>query len=453
MTAVLNTFVSLVLILGSVSVFPSLSMAATDAALTLGQAVQTALEDNHRLEAAGARVRGAQAGVKAKRGSLGPSAKVDYGYTRLDEEPTAFGIQSGEQNQWDAHLNVSQPLFTGLWLLSGYQKAQLESDRARLELQDLRLTVALQVQTAFLDLIKARENVTIAQDALRQLRAQRDVAQSFYEVGVKPKLDVLQAEVDVAGAEQDLLAAQNRVQTQKARLNTLLGRPAQSEVTYTGSLDFTPFPLPLKTCMAIAKKHRPDLALAQKSVQIGEKAVREIASARYPQISANYDYYRAGDTPAVDGNEYQDPSEWRLSARMQWEIFNSGNTTYQIAQAREQVQGLQAEARNADTEAQYEVKAAFLRLEQAQKQIRVARKAIQEAEEGYRIAQERYANQVGTNTDVLNAQARLTQSRGRLTTAMADYQQAMAQLFNAMGLLRPALTTTGLPLNTSSSST
>ena len=58
-----------------------------------------------------------------------------------------------------------------------------------------------------------------------------------------------------------------------------------------------------------------------------------------------------------------------------------------------------------------EVKNAFLLLHEAEKQVQVAKKAIEQAEENFRINTERYREQVGTSTDVIDAQTLLTKAR------------------------------------------
>ncbi|MFW6004858.1 MAG: TolC family protein, partial [Desulfonatronovibrionaceae bacterium] len=45
----------------------------------------------------------------------------------------------------------------------------------------------------------------------------------------------------------------------------------------------------------------------------------------------------------------------------------------------------------------------------------------------------RYEAQVGTNTDVLDAQAKLSGAEANLIQARADYLKALASLYNSMG--------------------
>jgi outer membrane protein len=83
------------------------------------------------------------------------------------------------------------------------------------------------------------------------------VTKAFYKVGLKPRLDVLQAEVDVATAEDFLLQAINSYETQLSRLNTLLILPVEADIAYTGSLAYIPFTRSFEDCLKTAYTKRP----------------------------------------------------------------------------------------------------------------------------------------------------------------------------------------------------
>ena len=78
-------------------------------------------------------------------------------------------------------------------------------------------------------------------DDLERLRDQLRITTAFFDVGLRPRLDVLQAEVDVRQAENAVIKAENSRDTSLAKLNTLLGFSATAGVGYTGQLAQVPF--------------------------------------------------------------------------------------------------------------------------------------------------------------------------------------------------------------------
>jgi outer membrane protein TolC len=84
--------------------------------------------------------------------------------------------------------------------------------------------------------------------------------------------------------------------------------------------------------------------------------------------------------------------------------------------------------------ATFEVKAAYLMVRESEKQVFVAQKAIEQAEENFRLNTERYKEQVGTSTDVLDAQTLLTKTKSDYVNALGDYYINQARLERAMGM-------------------
>lgn len=417
------------------------SALAQNATMTfnLEGAVLKALEANPRIEGAEFGVSAAEMGIKSAQGAFYPSLSTEYSYTHYDREKPSSG-QDDDRFTWA--LSVHQDIFTGWRMLSTEQKAKLNKEYAEYGLNLTELALVLNVQENFFALLKAREMVLSAEASLKRLESQLKVTKAFYDVGLKPRLDVLEAEVDLADAEDTLLQAKNAVETQIVRLNTLLDLPIDANVMYEGELRFAPCSLQLGALLQKAYAQRPDIKMAVKSVEIAEQDATIAKSGLYPQVGADLTWYTVGDDPAVHGDKYlgsSDYSAWEVELSAQWKVFDWGQTWYQWKQAQEAARKIEAEARNTKLEATNEVTSRHLKIAEAAERIRVARKAVEQAQESYRMAQARYQAQVGTNTDVLLAQAGLTSAEANLTEALADHQIALARLFYSIGEKNPAL--------------
>jgi outer membrane protein TolC len=64
---------------------------------------------------------------------------------------------------------------------------------------------------------------------------------------------------------------------------------------------------------------------------------------------------------------------------------------------------------------------------------------VTQAEENRRLNEERYQEQVGTATEVIDAQTLLTRTRVNYWTALYDHQMAKAELLWAMGAINTLL--------------
>ena len=405
--------------------------------LDLKQSVERGLAANPTIVGARAQLLGSDYMVNSSMADFFPTAKGTYGFSRYGEKPkTTAGAIAGDQTTWTGNLNIHQPIFVGFKLLNTHQKAVLTKEQNDANLTQAELSLISAIQTNFLAHLKAKMDVKSAQDSVERLQAQLKVTQAFFDVGLKPKLDVLQAEVDLATAEQNLLIAKNSLDTTRAKLNSLLNLPLEAPIDYAGELVYTPFGLDLNECLSRAYKNRPDILMGIKSVHIAEKDAGITASDFYPQVSADMDFYRKGDGPGLSGSpNMSDTSKsfWTIGANASWTFFQWGSTFYKYKSADETVNKVRAALENTRLGAGYEVKQGLLSQRAAADRIGVAKKSVEAAREAYRMALARYQAQVGTNTDVLIAQSTLSTSEAQLSQALSDYQTAISSLYVSMG--------------------
>lgn len=437
----------------------SIASGAEPNRFTVDTAVTRALSANPQIVAAKQQIFGATEGVRAAAGQFGPSANVSYygrstntrteqsivqdisGYFRAMGAAPGTGAQTltGQTFRWgDAFiagldLNLSQPIFTGFKLLSSYQKAKLAKDQADSLYKRTELVLIRSVQTAYFSMLKAKSDVKSNKDSVLRLQSQLNMTKAFYDVGLRPQLDVLQAESDLASAEQSLLAAENSVDVQKAQLNALLNMSLNEEVDYAGDLVQPHLKLSLQEALDEAYRYRPDILIAVKSVEIAEKDASIALSPILPQVRADYDYKRQGDTWWLRGENVPFVERHQIQLSITWKAWDWGSTIFSYRQANDNVKKLQADLTNLRLNVGAEVKTQYLNMMDAGKRIGVAKTGLVAASEGYRMAVARYQAQVGTNTDVLDAQARVSRAEFQVTQALTDYLVSIANINYAIG--------------------
>ncbi|MGE4555941.1 MAG: TolC family protein [Desulfovibrionaceae bacterium] len=404
----------------------------------LKTAVQRGLDANPTIMAVRSELLGSEKGIKSARGDFLAKASVNYGFTYTSNPTTAStGGYAQDWNTWALNLNLSQPIFEGFKILSSFQKAKLQRDQAVAKLFYTELSLILNIQSNFMGLLKARMDVKSSEDSVKRLQSQLKVTQAFFDVGLRPRLDLLQAEVNLANEEQNLLKAKNQVDLQVTQLNALLNLPLEQTTPYVGQLEYMPFEKDFDTCLKIAYQNRPDIQMAQKSMEIATKDADISAGDFYPHVSADFNYNQVGDDPTLAKSRALSESQenyWTAGATVSWTFFEWGSNYYDYQKALDAVEQLRHEMDNTKLEAGNEVKSNLLNIATAAERIRVARKSVEAGQEGYRMAVARYQAQVGTNTEVLDAQSDLTDAEALLNEALADYQTALANLYVSMGV-------------------
>lgn len=412
--------------------------------MTLRQSIAIALQRSVLLNAAREGVRENEARRQEAFTGFLPKLSTAYSYTRLNEDPAFYfsGIPplvparqmtTGTKDNYLWTLEARQPLFAGGAIASNYEANRLAVDIARHDAAAVAQDLVLQVKVAYFNVLKARRLLAVAVQSLEQLTAHRNNAQDFFAAGLIPRNDLLQAQVRWANGRQFLLRTQNALTMAEAAFNTLLRRELDAAVEIEDSLDDRPSGETLEGCIAAALEKRPELRSAALRVTQARSLVKVSAGEYYPSLNLVGNYARFGDTASLSGTPYRDQENWSAMVVANWTFWEWGKTRNRVeaGQSREnQATDLLTHARDRVT---LEVKNAYLLLQEAQKQLQVSREAIGQAEENFRITGERYGAQVGTATEVIDAQTLLTGTRADYANALSDYAIQRARLERAMG--------------------
>ncbi|MBC2712980.1 MAG: TolC family protein [Desulfosarcina sp.] len=405
--------------------------------MDLDRTVALALEANITAQISIERTRAADAVVKSRRTEFLPTFSTQYGYTRFDEpvfalDPTLGVIQPQEQYKWVT--SVTQPLFTGFALTNQYKLAQMGLDAARLNEALVRRDIVFEANLVYFLLLKAQKLKAVAEEAVAMLEAQTEVAVNYHEVGMTPLNDLLKTKVELANARQDLVAAQNGLEIARADFNLLLRRPIGTPVTPTDILDYAPLSRSFAECLETAEKDRVEVTVADLEIQIREKEVALAKKDYFPTVQVQGNYYKLGTDWQVDGGDgISDSSFWDVQAQARWDFWQWGKTGYGVAEKKSKL----AEARLNRVELldniQREVKQAWLKADESEKNIVTVQSAIDQARESFRISEELFKEQMATSTDVLDARTQLSETMTRYYNALYDFQIAVAALDRAMG--------------------
>jgi outer membrane protein len=407
---------------------------------TLKEAVEVALERSPSLHSAREGVKGADSLRKAALTDFFPTFRTEYGFTYLNTAPYftgAGGIRAtvGTRSNYSWTTGLDQPLFRGGALYWSHRLAKLGVDLSKVFWELVKQDLVLQVKDAYFNILKAEKIRQVAVQAVEQLESQLKVSRAFYDVGVIPKNDLLQTQVRMAQARQDLTSAEVQLSVTKASFNTLLRRDVRMEVRVEDILGYRPMEIPFEECLGEARKNRPELMEAELNVKKAEKEVWLARSEYFPTIGLSGNYERVGDDPSVSGSNFEDKDSWNIAAYARWTFWQWGKKRHLVREKETRLVQAKDAVVQVEDGISLEVKDAYLRLTEARDKIDVAKLAIEQAEENFRINQERFKEQVATATDVLDAQTLLTEAKSNYFNALSDYNIARARLDRAMGLV------------------
>ncbi|MBW2680131.1 MAG: TolC family protein [Deltaproteobacteria bacterium] len=423
------------MIMGYLLVFPAFSGTQEPPdILTLKQTIDSAIKANLDLKLSKEETAAALAVKKARFTSFLPTFSTKYQYNKLDEGTSIGGFATSADKEYSFVTSVTQPLFAGFSILRQYDIAKLGLNAAEIKEKLMRQDIILEAKTIYFTLLKAQKLRKIAEETVVQIDAQRNVAENFYQVGMSPLNDLLQAQVELANSKQELIVAKNTMENTESDFNTLLRRPVNTPVAIEDMLDYSSFEKDFDYCLAQADKHRLEIKIADLDVEIADKELQLAKKDYYPTINLEGNYFREGTDWDVDGGEgIFDPSGWNILAVARWNFFEWGRTYYGTNEKRSRLSQSQFRKDQLLDNIQQEVKKAYLRTQEAERAIITVEKAIEQAKENFRINQERYKQQVATSTDVLDAQTLLSRTMTNYYNALYAFKIAKATLYRVMG--------------------
>jgi len=401
---------------------------------TLKQTIESAIEANLGLKSSEEETAAALAVKKARRTQFFPTFSTSYVYNRFDAETKTGNITAVPKEEYSFVTSFSQPIFSGFSLLRQYDIAKLGLDKAKVNEKLTRQNIILDAKNAYFKLLQTQKLYDIAQKTVVQISAQKEVADNFYQVGMTPLNDLLQAQVELANAKQELIIAKNNFDNAESNFNTLLRRPINTPVVLEDVLNYFPFEETLEYCLAEAEKNRFEIKIADMEVEIAQKELDLTKKDYYPSIDLQGNYFRYGTEWEVNGGEgIYDPDGWNIQAVAKWNFWEWGRTSYGVKEKHSRLSQAQLNKKDILDNIQLEVKTAYLRTQEAERAIQTVETAIEQAKENFRINQERYKEQISTQTDVLIAQTLLSKTMTNYYNALYAFKISKATLYRAIG--------------------
>ncbi len=304
--------------------------------------------------------------------------------------------------------------------------SSIEAGRARLD--SVEQQILLDAVSAYVDVRRDEEIVTIRANNVDVLRRQLQAARDRFEVGEITRTDVAQAEARLAGAQSQLSAAEAALIASRSAYERVVG---QAPGTLAPTPELPDMPSNFQEALDEALDLNPDIRAARHDENAARAAAREAAGALLPSVSARVTASRnegyltgAGDRDSVTGSA-------TLSVPLFAGGLNSSRTRAARAtasQARLQMRQIERNVREAVANAWSGYDSARAQIVSTSEQVRANEIAFEGVEEEARVG-------LRTTLDVLDAEQELLNARLTLVQAERDAYVAAFRLLQAVGRL------------------
>ncbi|MBJ6725471.1 TolC family protein [Geomesophilobacter sediminis] len=415
----------------SIALVVGLATAAGAETLTLQQSLESAARRNQTLKTYAYQSRIAAEDEKVAASGYLPRIDLNGGYTaQLEPQSMSVGGFTAPTQQADYAFfsaGIDQTLYDFGRTASRVDRARAGTEAARQEYRAREQEVFLRVVQAYYGILETEQLLAAADEEVRQMGGHLTDAQSKYQQGVVTRNDVLQAEVKLANSKQRRLEIARQLDNTWLLLNNLTGR---EPVQRAQLQDLPPAEPEVNDATAAARLgERPELKAARASVAASEAAVTEQKANFRPEF-----YLRAG-LDYTQNRYVEEPAILAATVGVRFNVFDGKAKEARLRQAVQARSQQEENLRDVEQSARLEYQTAVHDAQVARQRIATTEKAVGQAEENLRLNRTRYEEQMGTSTDVVDAQTLLTQARTDYFQALFDRQVAQARIKKALGIL------------------
>ena len=194
--------------------------------------LQSAFDTRADLKSQQSRITASLSDIRASRASYFPDVSLGFGYgsswtSFLDQ--VSFSDQLDRNRGGSVSLNLSVPIFDRLSTKNSTQRARIQYDNAKLDLENLQQNIALQVRQAYLDYLTAEKRLDVTGKQLISAEQALTADQERYNVGAATLVELSQARASFVQAQSDQNQARFDFIFQKKLIDYYLGDLNPSE--------------------------------------------------------------------------------------------------------------------------------------------------------------------------------------------------------------------------------
>jgi cobalt-zinc-cadmium efflux system outer membrane protein len=395
---------------------PGVGQSIDSLRLTRRQAIAEALAHNPQIEVA--RQQTAQSRARRVEAIAVPDPALTAAYD-ASTRPFDFG-SAGERN---VAVDMLIPFPTKFWLRNKVARAEIGSFESNYRLQTQ--VIAAQTSQQYDSLLVARkhrdvliEGRGLSADFLKRTQAR-------YNAGTAAKLDVIKAQVDLAQADNDLIANELDIANAQAALNRFIGRVIGAPIAPVDTLEVPPALPDSQTIEQTALTNRPELTQLE-SEQRGASATSSLLRQFWiPDftLGASHDYTQPGAPVFSTGIALPLP------------LFFWQHSQGEIAETRYRERELAASYRDLRAQVTQDVRSAYATASTSLRQVLFLRdELVPSAREAFRVASVSYSLGGSSALEVLDARRTLLDAENQLADALASANIARADLERALGV-------------------
>ncbi|HDH51152.1 MAG TPA: TolC family protein, partial [Nitrospirae bacterium] len=370
--------------------------------------------------------------------TLLPTLSAFGDHTRYSEEKnrTGFTLQPKYTNQWGLRLDQS-------FSLSGREMTGYRISRDRIVKSDFDLSAVkgeylLSIASAYYDALKSKKTLEIAAANVKRLTKHRDAAGIRLEVGKATRTDLLRAKAELAGAQSELIKAENNLRLAKAILARTAGITGDYDIREDSrpvDLDSLSAGCELSAVECLKERtfaERAEIKALTMQKNIAEDEVRYAKGLYWPTLSVEGVYLREENEPSATFS-----LDERIYGvlKLDFPFFEGGLRRAEVREAKAKLRQAQYSLQDLKDSIAVEVENYYLDLITQSGIIAMLKAEVEYSRDNYNAVSKQFKYGLADSIDVMDANTLLVTAEKELANEEYNYYLAFLKLKRATGTL------------------
>lgn len=400
----------------------------------LNALMSRAITRNQSLKAAYYRVEQARTVSRLGRASLLPEVAFDPELERRRRSGTINSSNFG--NAGSTTNTISLPVVLNyeidLWgkLRRQLQAAEAEADASRADFYNVLLALQADLAINYFNLAAADRELFILRDGLALRKKSLDLNRQRFEAGDIDEVDVSRATTEVSATESDILGVEKTRAEFENAIALLIGVPSSDfqVAPVTGS---DPLPSVAGVLPSSLLERRPDIALAERTMQAANARIGVAEAAFFPSVRLNGDV--GFESSKLNRLFKGDSLAWGLGPGVSFPIFDGGRNRVEFDRSRLRYLETVADYRQSILNAVREVDDALSGVSLLARQADAQDRTVIAADRTVELSQQRYDAGIVAYFDVVEAQRTALEANRAASRIRNTGHLAAIALMKALG--------------------
>ncbi len=441
--------------------------------MSIQECVNYAIEHNPNLAVAIQHVNAAKAGVGQQRANFAPRLTAKVNYNHLDNSGSRIANTHTDSIGFTA--GISQLIWDFGKTTAKINMAKYDTMSAQYDYDYDILNITYNVKMNYYKVLMSLANLDIYEQNVRINTLNYDRTKAMFEEGLKSKIDVVNAEVNLSDAKIQLVEAQNNLATNVLALkNSMYYSESKDFIVHntenfgflkadyrkkmqslneikpsgfnfkknddglimlTSGIEhndiiqdyvFNPLKLSMQDAVDKALKNRPDLKSNRMLAKVQEESLKAVKRSYAPELSADLGW-------SYTKNESTYTSPFNVGASLGLGSINPYGIHWQVKEGEAYLDIANHNINIAKSDIYWEVQENYVNMRQLERKIPLMSQKVKATLENFELADGRYSVGLNNYVELQDALTNYNNSQLSFVEAVFEYNVARETLLKSMG--------------------